>query len=1350
MTDFATAAGPAQALQLPDMYETFTFIEGAEGLSGPPLLLPPPAPLLRSCSIHADAFSQQLAEAFQSVTDVDLTSLGAEYDVSDRPSGLQPMVSNQLPRQGSVRRGPQLSASPSGSVGRSPSAATASPPLYTPMAAASTPPLPLSMQPLPPRHPSYILPRGSPAVSRRIPLARPSLQNLATLRQAKIAPPPPSQPLGALPREATGSVRIMTPVDGAADSAMPRLPLPPPPRTSFRRSRSVNAAEFISSVNVGGRGGENGISDESSHVAAVTAYCDLRDLSPPCSPDSLASEDGNRENQSLGPGGPPPALTRMTSWFTSAATGGPHSVAPLIAHIGYCVAQPGPLSGSLSTRNRCSFEEARGNSALPGDSAVLGGGGLAGVLPPRSASVSSASSITGVRPSSGATTGYGNLGNAGGGVGEGWQWSTAGAKSPSRPGATLSLSFDSTGKCFTLSQVDPQEKQRHECLQLKQHFGEVAVEPTLASETANTRAALVLLPQQRSQEQEQVLHQPHAAPIPRRNHPTQRQRERLRLVRQRHEAGQRHDRARAYPAGQQRPQRQGPSCVQLAMPDSVCAPRPLRPLAGASTDEGPSQGEAAQRAVGGSYCQGGCRQPPVGAAECSGDPPANAVDDGGGGDGGGGHGAESSGRNQSSNGSNGDKGVSLVLLGRCMATSLARAAACAGAGGASLEGLTASRPISSPSFLGAGTPPAAAGPQATASGVAASAELRAIPCNSQRNTSTAELADFTRKLGETAIADGLHSPLLPSMPLPRAAPRQPPPLYRSRFSTRAVSIKVNDHCPAARAAAPLLASAATRVALRLSMAAAGVAPPAPATSAVTTPGGRSPTAPPTPALVTQRPPWAADSNPSPNPHAPAVAITLNSPVAVVAAPGGSPAVQGVTCVPDGGEGRPAASTPRLLTNSRTRNAAAVVCSVVVPGCLQLVTWCRTASVTSSAGAVRGSRVTTTAPNASPRRKPWSADGTGVGVGILGGGGGGGVETSSFAADLLRALSCPDEPKGYVGNRDQSRNSLVPTSQQNDGGDGFFFTASLPGGVPADPAGMGPDIASRGDAATVVTEGGNFAFVEPACLVVGNRAHLSLKLSPAALPYEYGSCPLQLCGPYKSGLPNLRTVRLLMTTSCGNLLLDELVPVCPTDLMIRLHLPASASLRPGGVHLFALSHAEAAPQTAFRGAPDMVGEELCGIASLEPPHAVAARNPNTNTPATGGGGGGGSTRRRPLPGVLLGRATLLVVQDERLAAEMAVVYGGCIQHYLSSAAAAGQSVGGCEYDDDVCLDESLLRLLPVSWRRRRVASAPDSGGEVANSTCPADAGGTAVEAAVSLSWQLHVQPLIADLDLVLSA
>ncbi|GIL51824.1 hypothetical protein Vafri_7666, partial [Volvox africanus] len=167
---------------------------------------------------------------------------------------------------------------------------------------------------------------------------------------------------------------------------------------------------------------------------------------------------------------------------------------------------------------------------------------------------------------------------------------------------------------------------------------------------------------------------------------------------------------------------------------------------------------------------------------------------------------------------------------------------------------------------------------------------------------------------------------------------------------------------------------------------------------------------------------------------------------------------------------------------------------------------------------------------------------------------------SFAADLLRALSCPDEPKGDVGNHDKiagCRSSLVPTSEQ-DGGDGVFCTSSLPGGGAAGPPGMGAD---RGDAAAVVTEGGNFAFVEPACLVVGHRAHLVLKLSPAALPYEYGNDPLQLCGPYRSGLPHLRTVRLLMMTSCGDLLLDELVPVCPTDLTIRLHLPASASQQP---------------------------------------------------------------------------------------------------------------------------------------------------------------------------------------------
>ncbi|GIL51825.1 hypothetical protein Vafri_7667, partial [Volvox africanus] len=131
-------------------------------------------------------------------------------------------------------------------------------------------------------------------------------------------------------------------------------------------------------------------------------------------------------------------------------------------------------------------------------------------------------------------------------------------------------------------------------------------------------------------------------------------------------------------------------------------------------------------------------------------------------------------------------------------------------------------------------------------GVAASAAPGAIPYSLQRNTSTTGLADFAGEMGGTATPDRLHSPPLPSMPPLRMAPGQPPPLYRSRFSTRAVSIKVNDHSPAARAAAPLLASAATRVALHLLTAAAGVAPPAPSASA---PGGRSPTAPPTPALV---------------------------------------------------------------------------------------------------------------------------------------------------------------------------------------------------------------------------------------------------------------------------------------------------------------------------------------------------------------------------------------------------------------------------------------------------------------------------------------------------------------------
>ncbi|GIL51826.1 hypothetical protein Vafri_7668, partial [Volvox africanus] len=586
---------------------------------------------------------------------VDLTSLGAEYDVSDRLGGLPPMASNHLPRQGSVRRGLPLFASPSWSVGRSPSAAAAaSPPLYTPMAAAATPPLPSSMQPLPPRHPSYMLPRGSPAVSHRTPLARPSLQNLATLRQAQMPPPPPSQPVVSLPREATGSVSVVTPVDGAAaDVAVPRLPLPPPPRTSFRRSRSENASDFIRSLNVGGRGGDTGTGGESGPVATVAVSRDPRDLSPPYSPDSLASEDGNRENKDhMGLSAQPPALNRMTSWFSHAASGGPDSVAPLTAHIGYCVSQPGPLSRSLSSRNRCSLEEARVNNALHDGSAVLSGG-LAGVLPSRSASVSSASSITGVRPSSGATSGSGNLGNAGGGVGEGWPWSTAGVKSTSPSWTTFRLSFDGTGKGFTSTQVDPQEKLRHECLQLKQHSGEVTVEPMVGSETAKTAAASMLfVGQQRSQEQQQVLqeqeqvlheqpHRLHAASITRRNHPNPRQIERLRLVRPRQEAGPRQDWARAYTSEHQRPQSYEPYWVPRAMPDAVCPPMPFGPLGGTNTYQVQSEGGAAQRAAGGSYCQV-CRQPPVGADECSDEPPANAVENGGGGhdggdNGGGGH-----------------------------------------------------------------------------------------------------------------------------------------------------------------------------------------------------------------------------------------------------------------------------------------------------------------------------------------------------------------------------------------------------------------------------------------------------------------------------------------------------------------------------------------------------------------------------------------------------------------------------------------------------------------------------------------------------------------------------------------
>ncbi|KXZ53457.1 hypothetical protein GPECTOR_7g907 [Gonium pectorale] len=574
--------------------------------------------------------------------------------------------------------------------------------------------------------------------------------------------------------------------------------------------------------------------------------------------------------------------------------------------------------------------------------------------------------------------------------------------------------------------------------------------------------------------------------------------------------------------------------------------------------------------------------------------------------------------------------------------------------------------------------------------------------------------------------------------------------------TRVVSIKVNDHSAAARAAGPLLARAATRAALRL---VAATAPPAAA---------RGPPGPPVPATPANpaRLPLCASSSPPPLEHLgfclpPA---TAGSPATPGAAAGrGLPAATALkrrsALAPQPQPG-PGPAPAHLLPPAMTAAAAAAVgasplvlsSSLVVPGCVQLLSWCRSAanssaSYGSGAGLSRGSVSTSSGLNS-------GGSGSARGYG------------EAMVEDVLRALQeaaagsydggCAGV--GVVVRRhatevflhDAAAGSAATFDVDGEGGGAVARTPS-PVGSEASGGGLAAGLPADADADA---DADGFAYVQPACIEAGRQQTLMLKLDLAALPCCYGARGLlQLCSPHESR-PDRAAVRILAVDSSGGLVEDELVAVCPRELIARLHLPAGAA-PPGALHVFALSHAagpadQSGPASPF-SLPPPESLHCTPAASVFSALTATAAASETTAPTSG-----------PLPGLLLGRATLLATEDSRVKAEVAAMYAACVAHCLGSGAAlaaaspdslAAAPAGPREhaYTDappsaaahadptPQPVDEALARLLPAAT----VAGGwgPCHGtGEAASATAAAR---------VTQAWRRHVQPFLADLDFVIS-
>ncbi|KXZ53458.1 hypothetical protein GPECTOR_7g908 [Gonium pectorale] len=254
---FTTATAPIHETVMPPPLP----LDGLYSLGGggavgedtelPPLPLPPPAPILRSCSVHADAYTAHMAEAFQSAASILLPSAtDSSFSVAaagDGCVGAAPGAHNALP--------PTLTL-PSGRLAGSWRwASPARPPAPSARSSSPSPSLsPVSpLSPLPPRRPSS---QSVPRPHSSSGSASSSASTILRLPRPHSGPkhglPPPSpaqrspcspQPDNFLREEPTTPIRHCTshpmhqplhqPQSGGSRSP---LPLPRPGRTQGHKA----------------------------------------------------------------------------------------------------------------------------------------------------------------------------------------------------------------------------------------------------------------------------------------------------------------------------------------------------------------------------------------------------------------------------------------------------------------------------------------------------------------------------------------------------------------------------------------------------------------------------------------------------------------------------------------------------------------------------------------------------------------------------------------------------------------------------------------------------------------------------------------------------------------------------------------------------------------------------------------------------------------------------------------------------------------------------------------------------------------------------------------------------------